>query len=150
MQERRAGSRPALRPPWQVAMCQLIKPSLTVPSSCSETPAVAQLGRKVPKSPLSLSQDLLLRALWGGGGGRTASPSRCVHAVTEPVLLLCACMHKGSDGVWSLQQTRGNCHQLLGALWLLAVSHLSSQGGKCGKVIHPILAGQLESHRATS
>lgn len=67
MQERRAGSLPALRRPWPLALCQLVKSSLAgSPSHPRSLWGHSQVGG-VSVSPPSRSQGSLPCALQGGG-----------------------------------------------------------------------------------
>lgn len=164
MQERRAGSRPALRHPWRVAVRQLVKTfprRLLVPIPAREPcGGTARLGGGCPWDPPTpiLTSDSSPCAL----RGEVARAGRCHPATlvptafaTEPVFLLRVCARtepfpQGLDGFWRLRQSHRKYRRLLGFLSVLAVSHLSGQGGKHRKMIHPTLKNQTKSHRGTS
>lgn len=91
MQERRAGSRPALRHPWRVAVRQLVKTfplHLLVPiparEPCGGTArwgGGVSLGSPHPNSDFRL---VTLCSAWGGGEGWTVSPGHpCPHGFCD-------------------------------------------------------------------
>lgn len=149
MQERRAGSLPALRRPWPLALCQLVKSSLAgSPSHPRSLWGHSQVGG-VSVSPPSRSQGSLPCALQGGGwtvslgslGDRTVFlPPRSAHTERFPFprrFLAPAAKPR-------------KYHRLQGFLWVLAVSHLSGQEEKRGEVIHPTPEKRAKAHQGAS